>query len=102
MEKKELLKLTNPQKSLWSIEQFHPNTNVNKICGILTVETKLDFIAFKKAINIFIQNNDSMRTKLNINESQVFQYICDHTDLIFDEIELNSSTQKRLSSRLVT
>ena len=31
--KKDVYELTNPQKSIWSIEQFYKGTSVNSICG---------------------------------------------------------------------
>ena len=31
--KKDVFELTNPQKSIWYIEQFYKGTSVNSICG---------------------------------------------------------------------
>ena len=59
MSKKEMFELTNPQKSIWVMEQFYKGTNINNICATLTINTDVDFEKLNKAINIFIKNNKS-------------------------------------------
>ena len=45
-----LFELTNPQKSIWYLEQFYKNTSVNNIGGTLIIKEKIDFDFLEKSI----------------------------------------------------
>ena len=49
-----LYNLTNPQKSIWLTEQYYKGSNINNICGSLTIKQPLDFEKFKQAIQLFV------------------------------------------------
>ena len=68
MEKK-LYDLTAPQKSIWLTEQFYKDTNINNVCGVFSSSVSLDFSLFEKAIKLFVQSNESFRTKLKLAQS---------------------------------
>ena len=36
--------LTTPQKSIYLIEQYYSNTNINNICGTAVIEQKINLI----------------------------------------------------------
>ena len=40
---KKMFNLTAPQNSIWLTEQYYNNTNINNICGSVTISTKIDF-----------------------------------------------------------
>ena len=42
MENKELFELTNPQKSIWLTEQYYPNSNINNVCGVMSIFQAID------------------------------------------------------------
>ena len=65
--------LTAPQNSIWLTEQFYNNTNINNICASVTILKKVDFSKLNKAINIFVENSDSFRIKLYIDNTVVKQ-----------------------------
>lgn len=67
--------LTGAQKSIWDIEKYYENTCINNISGTLTISDKVDVKILEKAINIFIQENDSMRIKICIVKDKPKQYI---------------------------
>ena len=50
--KKDVYELTNPQKSIWSIEQFYKGTSVNSICGTVIFDEIVDFIIFRCENNV--------------------------------------------------
>ena len=37
MENKDVYELTNPQKSIWYMEEFFKGSNINNICGNITI-----------------------------------------------------------------
>ena len=52
---KELYELTTPQKSIWHTENYYSGTNINNVCGVLTINEPVDFDTLNKAIQLFIQ-----------------------------------------------
>ncbi len=72
---KSMYSLTNPQKSIWLTEQFYKGTSIENITGTVIVSQNVDFDALKKAINLFVKNNDSFRLKFTVKDSTVFQYV---------------------------
>ena len=56
--------LTNPQKSIWLSEQTYQNINVNTICGTLFFKENVNTKLIQEAIKIFIRTNDSMKTRI--------------------------------------
>ena len=44
----EMFELTNPQKSIWVMEQFYKGTNINNICATLTINEEVDIEKLKK------------------------------------------------------
>lgn len=79
MEKK-LYNLTNPQKLIWSTEQFYPNTSINNISGTVILHETLNVDALKKAIYLFVQKNDAMRIQITTDHLlNVKQYVVPFT-----------------------
>ena len=70
-----LYNLTNPQKSIWNMEKFFENTNINNICASITILDQLDSETLKKAIYNTIKKNDSFRIKIVIENNIPMQYI---------------------------
>lgn len=83
-----LYDLTNPQKSIWLTEQYYKGSNINNICGALTIKQPLDFEKFKEAISLFVKNNDSFRICLKMDNNEVKQYIKDFSYFDIDIIDL--------------
>ena len=46
-----LFELTNPQKSIWSLEQFYKNTSVNNIGGTLIIKEKIVYFTVKSTVH---------------------------------------------------
>ena len=88
--KKDVYFLTAPQNSIWLTEQFYQGTNINNICGSMTIFEKVDFDKFSKAINIFVENTDSFRIKLFMDNTYVKQYISDYIPFELEIINVSS------------
>ena len=82
--------LSNPQKSILLTEQFHENTCVSNICGTLSISEKINEDHLAKAINLFIENNDSMRIQLMQEGSDIKQYIKDYSFIEIEKVQLSN------------
>ena len=82
--------LTNPQKSIWVTEEFYKGTSIENIAGTTLIKDKVDFEKLKKAINMFVKNNDGFRLKFVNENNSIKQYIADYEELLLDVKALES------------
>ena len=90
---KELYELTTPQKSIWHTENFYSGTNINNVCGILTIKEPLNIEIFNKAIQLFIKNTDIYRTKLMMKDDKVVQYVEEYTPTKIEVLSVSSEEE---------
>ena len=69
-----LYDLSNPQKNIWSIEQYYNGTNINNICAILMIKQDVDLEKLNQAVNIFVKNNKSFGLDFKYQEGTLVQY----------------------------
>ncbi|MCI9063208.1 MAG: hypothetical protein HFJ17_01175, partial [Clostridia bacterium] len=77
MQKLEVYELTNPQKSIWYTEQFYKGSSVHNICGTSNINEELDFELLRKAMIIFMNQNDIFKFKFLFQDDNVKQYKSD-------------------------
>lgn len=100
---KRYYELTAPQKSIWLTEQYYKNTNINNVCGTFYSDEVLDFEILKKALNTFLQSNDSFRIKLHFTEDKVVQYFSDLENIDFKIIDIkNKNEQSTLEENMAS
>lgn len=100
---KEKFELTNPQKSIWLTQQMYQDMPIENICGSVFIETKIDFDALEKAINIYVEKNDSFRIKLTKGEKQIQQYVSDFVPSKIEMVDLKSEEEiSKLENELVS
>ena len=87
----ELLELTGPQKSIYFTEQFFSDTSINNICGTLYIKERVDFKLLEKALNIFIQNNDSFNFKFKLDDGVMKQYLSHFVEFSPPLIDINNN-----------
>lgn len=93
--------LTNPQKSIWLTEQFYKNTPIENITGCVTVLEKLDLKALQKAINLFVEKNDSFRLKFILKGDDVFQYLSSFSEFEIENILVKTNHDvKKLENQM--
>lgn len=94
--KEKIYDLTNPQKSIWEMEQFYKGTPMNNIGGTVLIHDKIDFAKLIQSIRIFFENNDTFRAKLFFDENHALkQYFEDDYELDTEILPLKD--QKDLS-----
>lgn len=88
--------LTNPQKSIWLTEQFYKNTPMENITGCVTILEKLNLKALQKAINLFVEKNDSFRLKFTIKDAKAVQYLSSFSKFEIENVlvETNQDVKK--------
>lgn len=98
---KETYNLTNPQKTIWFTEEFYKGTSIENIAGIANIADKVDYKKLAKAINIFIERNDSFRLKF-INENNVIkQYVDEFKAFSLETVSVNDEKDvKRIEKEL--
>ena len=94
--KNEYYNLTAPQKSIWLTEQYYKSTNVNNVCGTFYSKEKLDFELLKKALNIFLSNNDSFKIKLKLINNEVKQYFSILDDINFKIVDIKNKKEQSI------
>lgn len=88
---KKLYPLSNPQKSIWLTEQFGANTNLNNIGGYVLIKEPVDLIILEKAINIFIEYNESLRLHITLTDNNIpMQYIESYSFLPISKVSLQN------------
>lgn len=83
--------LTNPQKSIWFTEQFYKGTPIENITGCVIILEKLNLKALKKAINLFVKNNDSFRLKFTIKDDKPVQYLSSFSKFEIENVLVNKN-----------
>ena len=74
---KNMYDLTNPQKSIWLSEQTYGNSSVNTICGTIFFKEDVNIKLLKETVNIFVQKNDAMRTRIIVDGGNPKRFISD-------------------------
>ena len=88
---KELYDLTNPQKSIWFTEQFYKDTPIENITGCVIILEKLNLKALQKAINLFVEKNDSFRLKFTIKDDKPVQYLSSFSEFEIENTLINEN-----------
>lgn len=88
--KKKLYDLTTPQKSIFVTEGFYKGSCLNNVCGTAIIEDILDFELLKMAVNLVIENNDSFRLQLCIENNEVKQFVTDYVPVKIDVVDVTS------------
>lgn len=91
--------LTNPQKSIWYTEGFYKGTPIENITGIVLINDKVNFKLLEKAINIFVQKNDSFRLKFTIKDNQVVQYLDKYVKFPIEILQISSEEDLKVKEK---
>lgn len=94
--------LTNPQKNIWSMEQFYKGTNINNICGSLIIKQNTDLNLLNNAINLFIQNNKSFGLNFKEKNEELIQYFTTQEFEKFEIVALKNYKEVQNLAREIT
>lgn len=91
--KKDVYELTNAQKSIWLTEQYLKNTSIGNITGNIPIFEKIDIEKLTKSIQEFVKRNDSMRTKLFLENGIPKQYFDNFSDFPIEIKKVSSQEE---------
>ncbi|MDP4182369.1 MAG: condensation domain-containing protein, partial [Bacillota bacterium] len=91
MVQKKIYPLSNPQKMIWSTEKMYPGTSISNNAGTLSINGILNFEVMEKAINTFLQKNDSIRLRISFNDEHPAQYISPYEYYNLDVLDFSDS-----------
>ncbi len=94
--------LTNPQKSIWHLEEYYKGTNINNICGTVTIKQNIDLDILNKAINKFIQNNKSFGLNFEKKDGKIVQYFTEQEDENFERVRLKDYKEVQKLAREIS
>lgn len=84
--------LTNPQDSIWKMEEYYNGTNINNICGTLTIKKDVDLDVLNNAVNIFIENNKSFGLNFKVENGKPVQFFTETESLDYERIYLKDNS----------
>ena len=90
MGKKNKFGLSNSQKLLLLFQLLNRKKNDGNVCGSITIKQKIDTDKLEKAINKFIENNDSVRTRICFTLLGFKQYFAEYEPIKVEVIEVES------------
>ncbi|WP_255298240.1 amino acid adenylation domain-containing protein [Brevibacillus dissolubilis] len=67
--------LSHPQKRIWYIEKFYPNTSMYNIGGLVRIRGNVNFVILEKAIQLFIQKNQGLHLQITEQDGEPRQYV---------------------------
>jgi len=94
--------LTNPQKNIWTMEQFYKGTNINNICGSVIIKQNIDLSLLNKSINLFIQNNKSFGLNFKEKNGEVVQYFTEYKEIEFEKVNLKDEKEVKELTKKTT
>lgn len=89
--KKDVYNLTNPQMSIFFMEQF-TKSPMNNIVGTMYFNADIDINLLKKAVNLTVQNNQAMRTIIFEENGVPMQYFKEFSPFNIDVHDFSSKT----------
>jgi amino acid adenylation domain-containing protein/thioester reductase-like protein len=72
--------LTKAQESILIIEKFFPGTSFVNVCATVLLKEQIDFGLFNKALNIMLNHNETLRTRITRQNGEVTQYFAEHRE----------------------
>ena len=83
--------LSQPQKSIWYLEQKYPGISMNIVAGNLRLKGDIDYPAFIQAIKLFIKNNEGLHIHFSENDGEVRQYAVPYEENDIDFFDFSQS-----------
>lgn len=102
MDNIKLYDLTIPQQSIYLTEQYASGTTINLISGDVVFEEKVNPKLIEKALNIYIQQNDTMRIKICMHNGQPKQYISEYKPFNLKVINIENENELQKQKEIIT
>ena len=90
MTEKVSYELTNPQKSIWNMEEYFKGTTINNICAPDIINEKIDAKALEQALNNIVKKNDSFRIQIELQNGAPMQYIAKYKPFEIEVVHIKN------------
>ena len=101
MEQNKMYELTAPQKSIWLTEQYFQNTSINNICGSVLMKQDVDLNILNKAINVFVENNDSFKLRFHQSGANLLQYFTNDEEINFERLDIKEENEIEIFAKKI-
>lgn len=88
--------LTHPQSRIWHVEQSHPGTSMWNNAGTLKIHGVLDFDLLDRAVQLFLEGNESLRLRITLKDGEPVQYVAPYRPAHIDRLDFSDSGRKGL------
>lgn len=88
--------LTHPQSRIWHVEQSHPGTSMWNNAGTLKIHGVLDFDLLDRAVQLFLEENESLRLRITLKDGEPVQYVAPYRPVHIDRLDFSDSGVKGL------
>lgn len=78
MQEQDYYELTQQQKGIWYTEKLYPETSIDVVAGTFRFKGNIDYSVLEQAINLFVKNNEAMRTRISETNGSVKQYFVEY------------------------
>ena len=103
MGEKNCYELTNPQKSIWNMEEYFKGTTINNICAPEIIYEKIDPKVLKKALNNLVKKNDAFRIQIELQNGVPMQYITEYKPFEIEVVHIkNEEDVKKIEEDGIT
>ncbi|MCL2677514.1 MAG: amino acid adenylation domain-containing protein [Clostridiales bacterium] len=85
--------LSTPQKGIWYTEKFYPGTSIAGVSGTMRLKAPVDFSLLEQALNLLIENNDSLRLRVCMADNEARQYVAPHAYQKFEVKDFSDSEE---------
>lgn len=88
--------LTRPQQRIWYSEKLHPGTGMWNNAGTLKIRGDIDYTLMKKALCMFIQENEAARIRIGVKGTVPYQYVVEYNDFDIDLLDFSARGVEKL------
>lgn len=88
--------LTQPQLGIWYTEKMFPDTSINVIAGTLKLRGDIDYTLLKRAVTIYVENNDTLRLRFREVDGEPMQYYSGSVPRETEILDFSSSGKEAL------
>ncbi len=88
--------LTHPQSRVWHVEQSHPGTSMWNNAGTLKIHGALDFDLLDRAVQLFLETNESLRLRIRLVDGEPVQYVAPYRPVHIDRLDFCDTGVKGL------
>lgn len=90
--------LTQAQYNTYSMEITAPDTDINVLYHLYIINEKIDVSKMAEAVNLFVKQNDTARTRIIVEDNRPFSYIADYEEIQIPFVDLSGKTEQEIES----